>query len=214
MNKLDKWNKAIQSAKSLVSITKEHQMQIAKIALEVCEITHGGGVRLDSQKDKFTIKRFAEEAGLNPRTLSGWIGARRLVYEKLSEEQKRKAKYTDIVWVSRLVNKRTTVLKVRNKFEEHLSIDSYEIKIIRYMCDLRSLCYNFQKQSAAFKCSDNTLKEILFYCSKIKIAIKRDRPNIVPIKTGVTYRVRASAANAVIGKRIKKTNSKLTESQC
>lgn len=196
-----KWNEAVDKAKALGTAAKEHQMEIARLALSVCEITHGGARKNSAAEGKCTIFRFAKEAGVNECTLSNWIAIRKLVFERLPLAVKRQATYTEMMSVSRKINKSTLPSEVLRLYNDYKSMDSFDHKIIRYMNDLRSLHYNFENQAAALKCDDSTLREILFFSQKIISNIRSNRPNIVPKLSGVTHRYRGSAALAVLGAR-------------
>ena len=193
-----KWELAIAEAKRVVNQIEGYQMRIANLAIKVCEITWGGAVKLAEQRDKYTLSRFASETGVNVRTLSNWIGMRKLVFDKLSKAQQNKAVYADLLAVARKVNRQTPVSKVREAFEDHMSCDTFERKCRRYLYELRSLEWNFRCQAAAFKLSDETLKETLFFCGKIIEEIKKDRPGIVPEFCGISTRFKASAAAATL----------------
>ena len=82
-----KYNQAVKEAKALLVQIKElekkieaHQFSICKLALEVCEIRHGG-----ISTNVYTITDFAEAIGMNKKTLQNWIACYRKVVLKLEE---------------------------------------------------------------------------------------------------------------------------------
>jgi hypothetical protein len=69
-------------AKGLLSEIKSHQAKIAFYATKVCEIKHGGR----TASSVYTISKFAEDIGMNRKTLSEWISIYKNVIVKLGKE--------------------------------------------------------------------------------------------------------------------------------
>jgi len=195
--RLAKWRKAVDQAEKLLKNIDGHQMKVAEIALSVCEITRGGRL----PEGTYTLTRFASEVGVNFRTLSNWVGIKRGILDKLPSYEKANAKYADLVYISREVGQNPTAAKVKEVYQKHIEEDQFERKIRRYTQDLKNLSYNFEKNAAAFKASEEILKEILFYTRKITEAIKRDRPALTPEKSKARLRPRA-AASKLIGPKV------------
>ena len=80
-----RWQEYVDRAKSYISKMAQHRLDIAMLALEVCDIRWGGGDHWANHEGTYTLKRFAEEIGLNPKTLSGWVRVKRNVIDKLIE---------------------------------------------------------------------------------------------------------------------------------
>jgi hypothetical protein len=68
--------------------------QIAKLALEVCDIRHGG-----MSGNKYTLTRFADDTGISRKTISDWVRVFRLSkvlgVDIKSDESWRKVDYVD-----------------------------------------------------------------------------------------------------------------------
>lgn len=58
----------VEHAQKLLEQIKVNRIEIAKIALQVCEISHGG-----ISGDKYTLSKFADDIGMKRRTLSNWV---------------------------------------------------------------------------------------------------------------------------------------------
>ena len=200
---IEKWNKSVSLAKELLERNKRRQIDIAKIALQVCEITWGGR----SQVGCYTMKRFANETGINESTLSNWICVYRTVYEKLPVGQQNTVTYNDMCWVANKVNSNDSIKLVRQKMNDHLSMDTFQKKIATYVSDLRAIALNYREQSAAFKVDDWVNNEILFYCEQIIFYIKQDRPKSVGKLSGKIKKV-SPRASKLLGLRSEKNTLK------
>lgn len=60
-----------------------HQKRICKYAMEVITIRHGG-----ISKGIYTIKKYADDIGMNPKTLQNWLQVYNNVIVKLEEPEK------------------------------------------------------------------------------------------------------------------------------
>lgn len=78
-----KWRSYVERAAKVVSRMAQNRLEVATIALEACDIYQGGGAHWSGHEGIYTIKRFAEEIGINPKTLSNWVRTKRNVYDKL-----------------------------------------------------------------------------------------------------------------------------------
>lgn len=176
--------KAAEKAKNLYSANKRSQLEITTIAMSVCEITRGGV----SASGLFTIKRFAEASGIDPKTLSNWIATKRMVFDKLSETQKRTAKWGDLVWCARTVSPKSSNTVVQKTYQDFIDKDSYSRTLIRYMCELKTLANAFKTKNLAFKASKDQLREIKFYCSAILSSIDEDSPGLIAQENGIAHK--------------------------
>lgn len=80
-----KWTETVEKAKAFVLQISKCRLQIAELALEVCDVRWGGGAHWANHEGTYTLKRFAEEIGVNPKTLSNWVRVKRNVMDKLIE---------------------------------------------------------------------------------------------------------------------------------
>jgi len=82
-----------------------YQAKIAKYAISVCEICHGG-----ISTNKYTIKDYALDIGLNPKTVQGWVQVYRNVLCKIGideptiEEWRKACKANNILRLDRIIN--------------------------------------------------------------------------------------------------------------
>lgn len=165
-----KWEENVSRAKQLYSGRNKMQMEIAKLAMEVCEITRGGSIH-----GLFTITKFAEESGISPKVLSNWMAVRKLVFNKIPPEKTYNSSYTDLAHVALRVKPNFTNSQVERKFDE-LMVNSVDKQMLKYIGALRSILANFRDKDAANKCQTKTLQEIKFYNNQIDKHLKDIKP--------------------------------------
>ncbi len=94
----------VELGKAELAKIEGHQKRICAYAMEVVTIRHGG-----RSGDLYTIKRYAEDIGMNPKTLQNWLQVYRNVVMKLEDPEK-----ADFQKAS----------KVNNILEENRTIDN------------------------------------------------------------------------------------------
>jgi hypothetical protein len=176
-----RWQANVSRAKEIVSIKSHNQMEVARLALEVCEISWGGS----QHRDKYTLSKFAEEIGIAGKTLSNWVAVRKKVYDKLPIAIAQKAGFVSLWGVARRVSPHADSEFVLKKYQE-LNSSKEDMKMRRYLGYLRSIAHNFQKQNAAMRLDNETMEEYLFYTKIIIRCIKNDRPGLKAKDNGIS----------------------------
>lgn len=176
-----KWRANVEKARDAYRMRNLNQMHIAKLALEVCEITRGGA----KMHGKYTIKRFAEEAGISAKILSGWIAVRRLVFERIPENLRRDVTYTKFAHVALRVTKDMPQEQIEKIFKKMVHGSEIEQRLQRSLRYLRSIAYKFEVDKAADKAEQETLEEVYFYSSIIRLHIKKVHPEIKAMNHGI-----------------------------
>lgn len=74
----EKWQSYISRAKRAVSDIAKARIDIADLAIEACDIIHGGGGHWSGHEGVYTLKRFSEDVGIPKKTLQNWVRVRRL----------------------------------------------------------------------------------------------------------------------------------------
>lgn len=77
------WNNAVEQAKTLVGQMKTTRLKIAEIALSVCEVQYGGNWRAFARIH--TVKNFAKDIDVHPKTLHQWIRVKRNIHDQLPD---------------------------------------------------------------------------------------------------------------------------------
>lgn len=168
------WRNNVNLAKKLVMNITRSRIEVARLTLEACDIKHGGGGHWSKFEDQHTVKKFAEEIGINHKTLHEWIRAYVNVYEKIkiteAELPIQKARR-----VSNQVNKSTPVSEVKRlvKVEQNRNWRSdYARKFLRYSSDFatcleRGSIHDFDRNELlAIK---NNCQEIVDFISTKKV---------------------------------------------
>lgn len=178
-----KWKENIEEAKTIIGAKNYSQMEIARLCLEVCEITRGGNSKSDGF---FTIKRFAKESGITAKTLSAWVCVYRNVYKKLDVDLKVTSSYTALAIVTKMVSADERPEVVRKKVRDYINLDDFDARLLRYCGQLRGLAHNFESKDAVNRAKIETLEELAFYCEMIMNHIKRARRGVKPKFNGVS----------------------------
>lgn len=138
------WEAAIRKARGYVSSFDKTRFIIAGLALEVCDLHHGGR----KGSSVYSISRFAEEIEIDRKTLYEWMRVKRLVVDKLAKGQQdkiQKIAYQDLNEVSRVVVDDTAPKEVRRRLYEQLQIDPGAKKFSKYGKHLNSILHNLQR---------------------------------------------------------------------
>jgi len=173
-----KWDENVDKAKNLLGNVEYHQMDIAELALEVCEITWGGCPK--AFDEKLTVKRFANSISVSHKSLSNWIAIKRGVFDRLTVKNRQSVSYTVMGKAARLVHADYSRDKVNKIVEEISDRSEIDFRILNYLSDVKALLYNFDQNSAAFKCKSSVVEEVLFYTTRLVSVIKKDKPKIKP----------------------------------
>jgi hypothetical protein len=160
----DEWFKAIEEAKRLMNVRQNIQMEIAKLACKVCEITSGGSNKSETHH---TLKNFADESGIKYKTLSNWVAVYKGVYSRVPVPVREKASYATLSTVAQKVRADTPQAKVIETLKTEMNRSGIEPAISRYCQDLRSLLFNLHK-TEIFECDAKILEETFYYVRKLE----------------------------------------------
>lgn len=182
------WEEAVSKAKKLIKNRIDYQMEIAEIAMSVCEITWGGA--RSAGEDKLTITRFAEEIGMSAFTLSNWISVKKIVKDKIPGEN---YSYTTMCVAARTLNRHSTREQVLSKITE-IEENSIDHTALRALSRCRSLLYVLKQRCGIVRCNRETLEEIMYFIKPMYSLLKKEK--IRPINH---YRTSASSVGSRIG---------------
>ena len=161
MNK--NWNKYVDEARKVVTLLRlqnKHRMKVAEIAIKACTIKHGGR----AQVDRPTVKLFAERIGIAPKTLYEWIRHKRLVFDKLNDDQKiqfQEISANTIKGIITGLEEGTEKGKVQNKFSEYAGKAPIIAKLDKYLAVLNTIIYNLSAYMRIKEVPDETLTELI-----------------------------------------------------
>lgn len=95
--------------KSLENSVHACQVEIARLALKVCEIRHGG-----ISNDLYTITRFADDIGINRKTVSNWTLVHRGVIEKIGIDEVSAEDWSAAMATTKLLKNERTAINASN----------------------------------------------------------------------------------------------------
>lgn len=174
------WEEAISEAKILVNHKNGHQLKIAELAFSVCEIVYGGY----NDPTLYTVKKFAKEIGVHEKTLSNWMGIYKGVVVKLPPEFENLS-YNRCAQIHKLADNNASKKQIETIARE-LTSNDFDLKMKRYLHDLRGIFRNFEINNAAERCKKETLEEYLFYTKNILNEIKKKNPKLKPIFNNIS----------------------------
>lgn len=135
------WETAIRSARQYVNNYAKVRWKIVDICLSVCDYSHGGR----KAKTAWSVKRFAGEINLEPKTLYEWVRIKRVVFDKLPGKIRDKAhkyKYDDFCKAGESLTPESTNKEVYSAFLSVLDMPPEQRKLEKYMSVVDTLIYN------------------------------------------------------------------------
>ncbi len=182
MNKnSDLWEQNIESAKTLIKAKNANQMEIARLALECCEIKHGGSV--SHKESMYTLSRFAKEIGIAYNTIHSWCLIRKNIFDKIEDTDKYLVPYVTFQRMGSLVTSDTSRSDITTLFKERIAFSNQDERLSTYVSSIRSLCGNLLNESKRSKCNIMLLQEAAFYSHLLTDTFKR--LNIGPINHNI-----------------------------
>jgi len=193
------WEINTTEARAVLGTKRNCQMKVARLALEVCEITWGGAIK----RDYFTLANFAKECGCNPKTLSTWVNIEKNVYSKVSPDEAMDLSYTVASTVARHVDRGTPPEEVTRLVRDMKAArGSFDARMSKYLKYLSGLDFNFETKLAADLCKREVLEEILFYTDRIRKNIRKGKhKNLRSINHNIASRFGTNnlSANRALG---------------
>ena len=124
------YQRAMKEAKSHVAEIRKyqqkisiHQAKIAEIALEVCDIRHGGRC----PDDRYTLTRFSSDIGLPLKTVQNWVQTYRLVAVDAEIKMETRADWVAASRTSNLLKKERSSINKMN--DTPRSLGPYKKKV-------------------------------------------------------------------------------------
>lgn len=168
--KQSNYEKKVSEAREIVALLRlsnKHRMQVAKIACELCIITHGGR----QPPTRYNLKKFSADIGLKHDTLYEWVRVYRYVYAKLTPNLKENFHTFPSNLLRPAVkglNEKATPSHVQKKFKQVLEQGRTTSKMTKYVQNLSSILYNVSNHSRMIDASDKVLIELYEKASLIK----------------------------------------------
>lgn len=164
----EKWQSYVSRAQGLISKMANHRIEIAQIAQDACNVKHGGGSHWSGHEGVYTLKKFAQDVGINAKTLSNWVRVKRL-----SEKLKSFDPINDWQTITLAASKLSLddpPEKVQADFEkwkntkEKFNHGRYLLQGLRRV---RSLSYYLENRAKTSQLDADEVAELKMHCQKI-----------------------------------------------
>ena len=166
---LDKrWTRYVAEAKPYIIGMQKARMEVAKIAIAACDIQWGGGNHWKKFEGVFTLKRFAEEIGVNSKTLSEWCAVRRLVYDKLPEGVWVDRDYMAACRTRKKVSRTSSPEEVARHYTDEVGRDQMSYYFIRAVSRLKTTRHMIFKKANLDELDIEEVREMRDICREIE----------------------------------------------
>lgn len=162
-----KFMDGVNKARELFSMRRKNQMEIARIACEVCIITRGGG-----HENYYSLKNFSKQSSISAKTLSNWIYVYKAIYINAPVALLEKASYSDLESASRRIRPEHTTEQAREILKQTVERHDLDSRIVRYASDLSALYYNLLKPTI-WRIDHKILEEVMHYSCLVHNQLKK-----------------------------------------
>jgi hypothetical protein len=173
-----RWKRYITQAKTHVINLNRDRMAIAKIAAEACTIHYGGGDHWKNFDGVYTLKRFAAEIKINPKTLSNWVATYRFVVLKLPDGTFDQNNFEAARRTRNMIDRNTPEEEVTKIYQKELNSSQEREYLVRGIKRLKTLHYYLTKKAnlsiLGQQCSSE-LDECHRLCDQIVDAIENNQ---------------------------------------
>jgi hypothetical protein len=155
------WKRYVTEARQYVTSMNGHRLHIASLAIQACDIQHGGGAHWSDFKDVYTLKKFAEEIGVTYKTLHGWCRVKTNVIDKLpAGEYDDKTDWCAARAAAGKSAKGDSAEKVRSDFQKWKRRGSQDHYLLQLNRRVKSGAYFIHNRADLAKLDDAILKEL------------------------------------------------------
>lgn len=154
------WAQAIREARSFIADYDKNRWKVADIAMKVCDRSHGG-----RKGNHFSIKKFAEEIDLNPKTLYEWIKTKERLIDnrsmRLRKEALGKRAYTDLAIIASSLSEDVSKSQVISNYMNYFEQAPENLKFIKYGRFLKSLLFNASRPIQMLSVDSEVIVEMI-----------------------------------------------------
>tara|TARA_R110000803_G_scaffold162194_1_gene225841 strand:+ start:34398 stop:35207 length:810 start_codon:yes stop_codon:yes gene_type:complete len=170
------YNSSVKIAKQLIGDMEAIQYKVALLAYKSCTIRHGG-----RSPGIYTILKFANDVGINPKTLSGWINVFVNVAKKLESPPTTRKEWSAAGRVNNRLTEHNRQNNLENNTPKSKSRSSVSNDAVRAMYDEESegmsSIHQFQQFISYIKQMKYKLKKRNF--SDVDIRAKKELTNLM-----------------------------------
>ncbi len=115
---LARWNSYVLRAKKIHKRMTKDRLEIAKLAIEACDIRHGGGAHWKNFEGIYTLNKFAHEIGVNYKTLHRWVKIYRLIKTQVPTPEWDESNWSAANRAASRISQKTPRQEVRQVYRE------------------------------------------------------------------------------------------------
>lgn len=170
------WDECVESAKVCIVRLGQYRMFIADLAIKACDIIHGGGGHWKNFEGQHTVKKFAEEAGIHPKTLHEWIAAKKYVVDKLppslAKEAEASSNYKTLTEARKRVKKNSSAAEVVSIYRKARDASPVAVKLRAQARQYKTMALSLSKKAVRDEASLEDLEKILEAATDIVAYLK------------------------------------------
>ena len=161
-----KYKELVKKAKKLLKLRNELKYEIAKISLDVCDITPNGKVGIHG----YTATQFAKDIGVNSNTLHRWRREYCLVVSKIGDKKPNRKAMEETL---KKVGKNTDSKDVKDIYQKEMSkLSSKEDYLLADIVKrLKNIDFSINHNLVLNKVNQEYLKDALIVVNKIKAGL-------------------------------------------
>ncbi len=168
----DRWINCIERAKHIKDMVKNNRLLIADLAIEACDIVHGGGAHWTNFSKQRTVTNFSNAIGLNTKTLYEWIKVKTYVVNKLPSDTdySNPKLWTILRTVQEKVEKDTEAAQVKSIYNFEINRRGIHAKI-KHVIKTTKHVRNFLKKNTLEDLHSDDLLELQTTCKEISASL-------------------------------------------
>lgn len=116
-----RWESYVERAKKVVKRINKDRMEIAQLAIEACDIQHGGGNHWKDFQGVYTLHKFAEEIGVHYKTLHNWVVVKRDIKDVIPDEEWEPDNWGAALRTRNKINKKTKPSRILDVYRKERS---------------------------------------------------------------------------------------------
>jgi hypothetical protein len=159
------WHECVAEAKGVLSLMRQHRFRIAELAMRACGVTpcKRHSVGLDKKRE---LRRFANEVGVHPATLSEWVIIKKNIIDQIKPTDFDPDNYMALLRTKRRIKTRTPPEQIVRIYQEESTRNPVELKIEaihRRFLTVHSTFYKIRLD----KVDPEKLRDIARWCTNI-----------------------------------------------
>lgn len=164
-----RWQEYVNRAKPFVKKLNYCRMEIARLAIEACDIHYGGGDHWKNFDGVYTLKRFAQEIGIHYKTLNRWTKILRDVKAKVPPEIYQEHDFMAGQRTLGRITRKTPAKRVTEIYKQELERGSDAFYLNQFVRRVRTCKYFICEKANLGKLDQDQLDELRDLTNKISL---------------------------------------------